>query len=324
MKILNLLFALFFTSPFFAQINTTVAKQIVPQKHISLTLPTTNRPDWIAFYERNGFTGSVAKYAQEVNNFVMPFANPQYISMKVAPDYLAYITFDDEFNSTLIFWGENPNFYQKLGTKKILSIKIVQAGYANIGFGGISTTIENNDCKRFFGSIKMRMVEKTADNQYIYCPIKISDRTLQNPENPTNTVATIFNVPTLNSQNTLQNYVFSNNPVPEITTAIQKTATQKIGDVFLVNSYALTENRIFVEFEIDLASAHKSGDFSSDFSSNVKMARKEIIRLPYTELATFFSIGPFRAIGSPDNTTLASGGIFKDFRVHFIKQNPNP
>ncbi len=60
MKILNLLFALFFTSPFFAQINTTVAKQIVPQKHISLTLPTTNRPDWIAFYERNGFTGSVA------------------------------------------------------------------------------------------------------------------------------------------------------------------------------------------------------------------------------------------------------------------------
>ena len=321
---LGLLFSQFSNAQLNPAVTQNAIKNVKPIAKINFTLPTTSRPDWIAFYEQNGFSGREAKYAQDIPNFVMPFADPKYVSMKVAPGYIAYITFNDEFGSPAIFWGDNANFYQRLGSMKIISIKVIPAGEVVLGFGGISTNIENNDCKRFFGVIKVRVLEKLANNEFIYCPVKIINKRIQNPEEPLNKEATIFNIPNLSSRNPLQNYVFSNNPVPEITTPVRFSTTANIGDLFLVNHNAVLENRIYVEFEVDLHSAHKSGDTASDYSSNVKMNKKEYIRLSYAELGTFFSIGPFRAEGSPDNTVLASGRIYKDFRVHFIKQNPNP
>ena len=321
---LGLLFSQFTLAQLKPGATTNIIRNPKIDPLIKMNLPTTTRQDYIAFYEQNGFSGREARYAQNVPNFVMPFADPKYVSMKVSPGHIAYITFNDEFGSPVIFWGDNANFYQRLGNMKIISIKVVPAGEVVLGFGGISTNIENNDCKRFFGVLKVKVLEKLANNEFIYCPVKIINKRIQNPEEPLNKEATIFNVPNLSSRNPLQNYVFSNNPVPEITTPVRFSATANIGDLFLVNYNAVLENRIYVEFEIDLHSAHKSGDTASDFSSNVKMNKKEYIRLPYAELGTFFNIGPFRAEGSPDNTVLASGGIYKDFLVHFIKQNPNP
>lgn len=314
------LFVLLCVQLFFAQYKK-LPKDAVnsPNSVVSATLPTTTRPDWIEIYENQNLTGRVAKYAQNVEHFTYPFSNKRNISLKIAPGYLAYITLDDEFKTTEIFQGEQGHFGAR--HLDILSIKVVGGNYSFVNFSGISTEIHNNDCKKFAGSILVKVVEQTTDGQFLYCPlIKENDTSWGSENNFRNSF--LYRNNNVNNRYLLNDFVVNNNPVPEITTTATTRTEPRRGTQWLVSNTALAENRIFIEIEVDLRSAHKSGDLATDYSSNVKMAKKEVVRIPYQEQRTFFTVGPFQATGSPDNTAFASGGIFKNFRVHLNKLNP--
>jgi ribosomal protein S19 len=321
--ILILLCAQIIASTGFSQIKKIITPE---QQDLLRAMPTTTRPDWVSVYEQPGFAGREAKYAQSLTPFIYPFTNKRNISLKVAPDYIAYIKFNSEFQEEFLFTGDYPNFGTTY-TNDILSIRVVPADVAYINLSGISFAIHNNDCRKVWGDIKIKVFERLPSGEMLLCPIRS-----ENGSNRVNTHATTSII----YQNTsvdgfspfynLSNYLFNNariRNVPVIRTWVTSSAPS-IGCQFLGNSTAFREGRIFIEVDAtNLRLGHKSGDLASDYSDNItiKANSKELIN--YTQAGTFFSTNAFLAKGNPNNSIEASGveyRITKYVRVHLNKQ----
>lgn len=308
-------------------VNAQIDKQVVtpigkrPLPSALITLPTTTHIDRVEIYEEPNFGGRVAKYANVINPFTYPFANKRNVSLKVAPGHIAYITFDDEFKSTLICTGDYPTF-GNVFRNNILSITIKSASVQNLSFSGFSLQIHNNDCKKMAGTVKVRLLEKLADGTYVPCPIINENGTaVSNFKNQ----ATIFSKTGIENAevNGMRDFVFNAGravPVISSTVASNKPA---IKDVFMVSDYALQNGNIFVEVVPNLTVAHKSGDLADDYASNVKMLTIDSDLINYKNAGTYFSSKPFTAKGNPnDNHGRATGveySIIKDIRIHFSK-----
>ncbi|MFC3559339.1 hypothetical protein [Pedobacter jamesrossensis] len=306
-----------------AQIDRNVITPIGnrPLPSALIQLPTTTHIDRVEIYEQPNFAGRVAKYANVVNPFSYPFTNKRNISLKVAPGHVAYIKFDDEFQSTLICTGDYPTF-GSVFTNNILAITIKKANTQDLSFSGFSLPIHNNDCKKIAGTLKVRLVEKLADGSYAACPIVNENGTAVNNYK---TQATMFSKIGLEraEANGMRDYVFNSGatvPVISSTVASNKPA---IKDIFMVSEYALENGNIFVEVIPSIKVAHKTSDLATDYSSNVKMLAIDADLINYKNAGTYFSSKPFTVKGNPDNNYGTATGvaysIIKDIRIHFSK-----
>lgn len=332
MKILRLLTfcclsVFYFHTAIAQQVNPNAAKILTTPKYnlpdAARPLPTTTRPDRVTIFEQQNFVGRQAKYAQTTEPFVYPFANKRNISLKVEPGYIAYIKFDNDFKDEIIFKGNHPNFGE-VYRYDILSIKVVQGTLAYINFAGISLPIPNNDCRKIWGDIIVRVFEK-RNEEMLLCPVA--------EENGTGfatqaTGATIYQNSSIDGFSPffqLNNYIFENSQpsnVPEIRTWPTSTKPY-IGARFLVSMDAMRSGNIFVEVTPNLRLGHKSNDFATDYSDNItiKQPLKDLIN--YQEAPTFFSTVPFTAKGNPNFSVEASGvdyKIIKTVRIHLNKQ----
>jgi len=311
-----------------------VVQRGVNNATVQEVLPTTVRPDWIEIWNRPGLQGRMAKYAENIPNFTYPttFANKRDISLKVSPNNLAYIAFKDEFGQESIFVGEHPNFGRD-HPQEIKSIRVVLGFRTYVNFSGISTQIHNNDCKRAFGNIKVKVFERLANNELLTCPLveKNGNRLSSTAREAYDPVTLFYKSPDHSAPGIVSHHVFNYDGItrPEITSWARPTNQNPyVGARFMVSHQALRENRIIVEIESDLGFSHKSSDLATDYSSSVKMQRPEKRQVPYTTAGTFFSVGDFTAQGNPDNNLGQASGvrfsISKTLRVHFNKEQTPP
>lgn len=328
------------------------AKGIEKAKH---PMPVTDQPDWIEIYQQSNFRGSVARYSGNIPAFEYPIYPVQpgdvrrSISIKVAPGYIAYITFDEDNATESIVFGNRPTFGADY-PNNIKSIRIVPSGMAYLNLGGIGTQVHNNDCKRIFGTIKVKVFERITGGTFITCPLterqgipltesellRHSVRNGRTGPLVSYDTAILFDRRNSFPSNSMYDGAFVNydgRTIPTIANTFLLANGRSDGLGFLVSQAALNEGRIFVEVYTDLGVQHKSGDLATDYSSNVKMQSPVKNTINYNSSPSSFSIGDgtgdFIAEGNPDsNYGIASGvrfSIRKQLRVFLNKQRtPGP
>ncbi len=197
----------------------------------------------------------------------------------------------------------------------------------SIVFNGFSTIIHNNDCKRFFGNIRIKVFETSPDGSgaMSYMPMFYSEYRV---DAFTYLVYRNSNANTNPSGLRGRTYVFNASPVPELREEVT------LGR-FSAGANALREGRVSIMVTSDLGSAHKTCDLCDDFSSNVRMSTPITESIPLNKIYGGNKIvdaghnklvmGPYHAHGSRDGSAItASAGTDKDFRVHFTVLETGP
>lgn len=312
-----------------------VNKQVVGAgDRIAAILPSTDRPDWVEIYENNNFRGRVARYAQSVPDFTYPsIFQKRNVSLKVAPGYIAYISFREEFPTEGIFIGDHSTF-GSINRHDIHSIRVVQAQRAHVNFCGISTQIHNNDCKRVFGSIKLKMYERLTSGALIPCPLvevqgnPLRSRSRLDP-GPYDTTTLFSHTNNFSGLHLFggsnQSYVFEydGRRAPDVRNTFVLFNGNSAGNGFLVSEEALRNDRIIMEIVVNLGAQHKSNDLATDYASRLMMQRPETRQIAYRSSPTAFNLGDFNLQGNPDHSIMARGVAFsinKTLRVHLNKE----
>lgn len=308
-------------------------------------LPTTTAANWVEIYQERNFGGKVARYSGSIDDFSYPlvFTDKESVSLKVAPGYIAFISFNQEFNEEAAFMGNYADFGKK--TKNaIKSIRVEKATKIDVNLSGFSTQIHNNDCKRIFGTVKLQVFEKTSSGAWVACPnvdfqgsaltnsamlgfpntgssirMIYQKVDLYNRANSDFSKPHLFNVSAINYNGrtipAINKTAFSSNPLP-------------ISRGYMVSQKALDENRIIVRVTTDLGAHHKQSDTATDYSSSVKMLTPQNFDIYYKNAPSYFTVGPYEIHGNPNsNYGMASGkrySINKTLVVHMNKVTPVP
>ncbi len=292
-----------------------------------------------------GGGGTTSLYNGEIRDFTYPASvtNRRNISLRVLTGYIAYISFREDFPQESIFIGDHPNFGSEY-PNDIQSIRVVRSPRADLNFCGFSTQIHNNDCRRIFGTVKIRFLERLPSGVLIPCPRTQNRGTVDNglsrgdyssasmfikenvfPE--AGVFGTIANLLMSSARGpSPERYVFANDG--STVSALRRTLVlpngQAAGYGYTVSQDALREDRIVIEFVTNLGDHHKSNDLALDYSSNVSMQETTTTLIPYQSAATAFSIGDFELKGNPNSHHgMASGvrfSILKSLRIHFNKE----
>jgi hypothetical protein len=214
----------------------------------------------------------------------------------------------------------------KTDLTKVCGIRSDNLSGFTVQFNGVSAVIHNNDCKRVFGDIKIKVFEHApADGaqSFMTCGagtyFRGADRFTFLP----------FNIASAGTTPIYTNYVHNANPaVPTVNTIVSgRGGVGEALGTFQVGATALREGRVTIMVTSNIASAHKTCDLCDDYTSNVHM------RAPVTEVVPLNKryaggrivdaahnkvvLGPYRAHGSRDGSAItASAGTDKDFRVH--------
>ncbi|MFZ4545184.1 MAG: hypothetical protein ACOYOA_14115 [Saprospiraceae bacterium] len=298
----------------FTALNAQVKYQkgsVIKNPNVALSSAT----EWIEVYNGQNFHGAKQKLYASNSAITVPFETDRG-SIKVAPGYIAYITLCDEFNEVVVLSGDY--FVFSLG--KICALKFAKKAVVTVTYNGISTNIHNNDCKKHFGSVKVRVTENRADGSVVNTAIDPSSSM-----RASSTFAVkAYDVSSLNYIGPQNNFIYNNTPVPSIPVGANKFFA------FAVNKEALDAGKISVVVETDLASAHKTCDLCDDYSNNVRMARSETSSTLIQNIPLFAGagspsreliVGPYRATGSRAGSAItASAGSSHDIRVHFKVQ----
>ncbi|MEQ1675160.1 MAG: hypothetical protein ABL876_00585 [Chitinophagaceae bacterium] len=195
-----------------------------------------------------------------------------------------------------------------------------------VQFNGISTVIHNNDCRRVFGDIKIKVFELAPGDGAQSFMNSSAGTHFRGPD-----VYTFLPFRNASASTTppYGNYVHNANPsVPTVTTIV--SGSGGVGEAlgtFRVGASALREGRVSILVTSNLGSAHKTCDLCDDFSSNVRMSAPATESVPLNKPYSGGRIvdashnrvvlGPYHAHGSRDGFAVtASGGTDKDFRVH--------
>ena len=275
-------------------------------------------PPRIDIYTTSNLAGTKYEFRGNRTNIELP--NSTVYSFRVQAGYIAYLTnCNNDLQTEEIYRGEVNNY-----NKKICNIRFAPISDAFVSFHGISTPIHNNDCRRVFGSIKVSMQERTNSGQMVPCPMSYR----HGRGVPSGLFeAIIYQNANANTASFQNQYVrnFDGRVIPTFDqfTYLAAGSAEIAGATFIVSAAALRENRVFVTVTTMLGSAHKSNDLADDFSSNIRMLEPIIHRMGYHEFNGRNStvvLGPYQASGSRDGSAItASGGIYKQFRVHLSK-----
>jgi hypothetical protein len=270
---------------------------------------------WIDIYSSPDYLGTKHRITALSGDLTLPF-NSRNISYKVKPGLIVYVKpCGTEFGDEIILYGDKSRY----PLPKLCGVRFAVSEIVTVKLCGFSTEIHNNDCKRFFGTVKVKIIENKVDGLPVLCPPSLSSAVaIRN-----NFEALMYSNPNANSSSPINRFIYNNNPIPEIIDGANIFAA------FVVSREALQSGRISVSTEVDLGSAHKSCDLCDDFSSNVRMARPETYTSRINELPNFSTnsvskqliVGPYRATGNRDGFAVtASGGIFHNIRAHFRVQ----
>ena len=313
----------------------STAKKMVVVK----TLPQVNTniavaPDIIIF-EKPNYTGDSAGITKKADgSYQLPFPM-QHVSFKVPYGKIVYIKRCFEFGSEKAYFKSQPD----INLADICGFRTDETAKISVSFNGISTEIHNNDCMRFSGTVKVKILETAPDNSTSDAVMMYTHPTGDGRSISTQGEAPIFdwgNGRRASLYDVSQNNgtIYNNNPVPEITSQAHNrfSHTDPSNKVtFTVGKSALRDGRLRISVNADLISAHKTCDLCDDFSSSIKMLTPGYAIFPLQKTYDggkildaahpYFIAGPFTAKGSRDGQAVtATAGTVKNFRVHFAVQ----
>ena len=292
----------------------TAQSPIINKDTRPIVTPQTVKTDIaeLTLYEQPNFAGEQSKFTLTNGKLSAPFKRMDKVSFKVAPGKIAYIGLEcgKEFPSEKAYTGDN----RIVNLENVCSIRIDNAVSLPIEFKGISTIIHNNDCKRVFGEISVRIIEKA--------PRSGSHTFMSHRAEPAFSIDGGIFVPFTHPNSTqplsYTNFLYDASR-PFTVSNEPKLRSLPVKTEFIVGATALAEGRVVMEVKTRIGSAHKTCDLCDDFSSNVvmKTAITETIPLNRTSQSNIV-LGPYKAEGKRDGNSLtASGGIFIDFSVYF-------
>ncbi|MBL7732392.1 MAG: hypothetical protein JNM88_14530 [Chitinophagaceae bacterium] len=319
---LLMLLALFITFTGFAQKYDTakIIKKLPDTARFGTLSYTIND---VEVFEQANYQGRSGYYKWQNGKIVPPFKTTTG-SIRVAAGKIVYFKkCDTEFPYELAYDASQAKF----DLRNICGVRSDDASGFTILFNGISTIIHNNDCKRVFGTITVKVIENAPDGGSQANMRLVSAGTRFRRDAFT---FLPFSNANANTTPPYSNYVHNASPsVPTITTTVAGSGGvgESLGG-FRVGASALRDGRVTVIVTSNIASAHKTCDLCDDFSSNVHMAAPVNAALPLNK--TYGSgqiinaansrvvLGPYRASGTRDGSAItASGGTFIDFRAHF-------
>jgi hypothetical protein len=274
----------------------------------------------VTFYQNQNLQGATGKITFVAKILRFPFTNKKNVSFSVNSGKIAYIKFCYEIPYEQAFVGTVNN----IDLTSICGIRVDEVQQVSLAWSGISTEIHNNDCKKVFGTVSVKFKEVAPDGTEGFL-------SLRNSRSATNDlVFNAFNKANADIANRYGNFVSNNNPVPDVNTMVSMPGFGRDECWLPIGKTAIRDGRVKMIITSNVKSAHKSGDLELDYSSNVKMAAPVTDEVPINYLyngeklvnreSPRFFVGPYQATGSPNNKTIASGGIYKNFRVHFIIQ----
>lgn len=326
--LLPILFTAFYD---YAQKPDTTKKMVLVNKLSQASSIIAMAPG-IVFFEQPNYAGASAGIVKTANGtFKLPFSL-QHVSFKVPAGKIVYIKRCSEFPSEMAYFNSQPD----ISLEGICGIRTDETATFAVTFNGISSEIHNNDCMRFSGTVKVKVLETAPDNATVNAVMMYSQPIDDRRTISSQGEATIFRWDDrwragVYDISEYQGTIFNNNPVPEITTQAHNYfgRTQKTYKVtYTVGKSALRDGRLKIYVTTDLISAHKTCDLCDDFSSSIKMAAPAYAAIPVKKMYDggkivdgshpYFIAGPFIAKGSRDGTAItATAGTTKNFRVHF-------
>jgi len=274
----------------------------------------------VTFYQNPNQQGAMGKITFVHKMLQFPFTNKKNVSFRVNSGKIAYIKFCYEIPYEQAYTGSVNN----IDLTSICGIRIDEVQQVSLAWSGISTDIHNNDCKKVFGNVSVKFKEVAPDGTESFLPMT------QVVAGADRFVFDAFSKANANVANRYGNFVVNNNPVPDVNTMVSLLRHGRDECWLPIGKTAIRDGRVKMIITSNVKSAHKSGDLELDYSSNVQMAAPVTEQIPINYLYNGdklvnrenprFFVGPYQATGSPDNKTIASGGIYKNFRVHFIIQ----
>ncbi len=280
---------------------------------------TTTFPDAV-FFEQPNYQGQSGNISFSAGVIKLPFLNKKHLSMQVPQGKIVYVKYCSEFPYEMVY----SESVVDIDLTMVCGIRSdVRSGF-NLDFNGFTTDIHNNDCKKMFGNVAVKVVETAPDGTSVFIPynvgtaLRTADKFTFNP----------FTRNKADSRVNFENFVFDKNQTP-IINSIVKVKSDGGDDIagYAVGESAIRDGRVKFVFTINIASAHKGGEAALDFCPNVHMERPVVKEIPINYMydgnklvnaqTPKIILGPFAASGSPDNKVMASGGIYKNFGVQF-------
>jgi hypothetical protein len=289
----------------------------------------------IELFERPDYQGKSGYFRMVNGKLVAPFPLTD-CSFKVPRGKIVYIRTNFEFASETAF----PKSENKINLQNTTGVRSDDRIGLFISLDGISTAIHNNDCKRVYGTIKIKVLEfapatDSTQSTMLRGAAPGSDRLrtiLRSEEQWTFIPWNYADASAMGSipYSRYEQFILNNAPAPAAVTHPRHrdvVQADKTAAFFYCGKKALQEGRIKLHFTSDIASAHKTCDLCDDFSSRIKMRTPAYEMIP---LRTYYGpgtidttmkkivLGPYRASGSRDGTAVtASAGTIKDFRTYY-------
>lgn len=297
----------------------------------------------VLVYELPDYRGRSANFVKNAEGkFVFPFPVKD-VSVKVPEGTIVYIQSCFEFAAENAYNRSIP----KISLEGFCGIRTDEQTIIKVNLAGISTEIHNTDCMRFAGKIEAKLIETAPAEPGVETLMPCKQVYWNNPRyrgygaTLIDKGATPNTDRTYNPSYTERQTIFDNNPVPVLINVMENhtdsmTLKRLRGypnyspiATFFVGKTALREGRVKLWLKTNLVSAHKTCDLCDDFSSRIKMDAPAYETYPLNRSFDggkiinasnrYVVAGPYAAKGSRDGFAItASGGTFKNFRVHLI------
>jgi hypothetical protein len=277
----------------------------------------------ITVYEQPGYQGRSGNFRMLDGRLVAPFPVSN-CSFTVPPGKIVYIKRCNEFINEIAYIGGQAN----INLEGICGIRSDDAGLVSVQFCGISTIIHNNDCRRIFGNIKVKILENAPGANPPMSTMAFTSR--DNFKGEDFDTFLPFSNANANTNPGYTNHVLDEGHFRSTMLGIVGNSTVGYAVAnFWVGKIALREGRVRIVITSDLGSAHKNCETCDDFSSNIKMATPVISNIPINQAfeggrivdATHnrLIVGPFVAQGRRDGWAIGAVGnpITIQFRAHF-------
>jgi hypothetical protein len=291
--------------------------------------PTISKPNigtiyngpWVEIYQKKMYQGIKKTITTNSTTTIDLGFRPDTISVKIKPGYVAYLSINcQEFSNEVAFFENNSQYV--LRQNEICGIRIEKAIDYWVQFNAILAKIHNNDCKKFYGTIKYKIFELNERNERVYYNIGDGggvEKTAYNKPKTTDAVeANLYNID--------EYYIADRDYIDGVITDPRRykpnvntkgSAASKHN--FKINEVAYRNNKIFIECTTKIGSYHKGCDLCTDFTKdaempagitnvyNVKMSTRGTVKFA----SNILQVGPFRAAPA-GNTKFTGGGGFND------------
>lgn len=265
-------------------------------------------------FEFPDFKGRSVKFVESIpfrDNLGLPFPLSN-ISVKLSSDeVIAYLSGNCGSNKGYITVSRNARMLNIPNT--VCGLRIGKKNAVRMRFNGILSEIHNNDCKRMYGKVQIRMVEKDASgNTLSVC------KTFDESRMDANGWVTVFDIP--KTAGTVPSNLYDINRYFIAERDIDVTGRKNTSrgrlfrtplnedrpyELFYFDSLSYRRGDLTLEVKASLGSHHKGCDLCTDYTDNASMARETVQSFAvknYPGFENYIQAGRFR-------TRDASGGV---------------